>query len=131
MTFPQTVFENFLHKSGPLVNTAPPDVMNHLRAARPHQVRERAWLVMYCSIILNTVASTSLKEELQRNLWLALSDVGVLLEPSEANINAFGSSIEPGVIVYRAVAMLDARNERLQNAAGAGSESTPSRPTDS
>lgn len=70
------------------MSTPPPDVMDHLRAARPHKVRERAWLVMYYSIILNTVASTSLKERLQRNLWLALSDVGVLLEPSEANINA-------------------------------------------
>ena len=72
------------------MSTPPPDVMDHLRAARPYQVRERAWLVMYYSIILNTVTSTpkSLKEELQRNLWLALSDVGVLLEPSEANIHA-------------------------------------------
>ncbi|KAM3581905.1 hypothetical protein VKS41_006060 [Umbelopsis sp. WA50703] len=43
---------------------------------------------MYYSIILNTVTSTSLKQKLQRNLWLALSDVGVLLEPSEANIHA-------------------------------------------
>lgn len=108
------------------MSTAPPDVMDHLRAARPHQVRERAWLVMYYSIILNTVASISLKEKLQHNLWLALCDVGLLLEPSEANINAFALSIEPDIRVYRAVAMLDARNERLQNAAGAGGESTPS-----
>jgi hypothetical protein len=86
--FPATVFENVLCKSGPLMSTAPPDVMDHLRAARPHQVRERAWLVMYYSIILNTVTSTSLKEKLQHNLWLALSDVGVLFEPSEANIHA-------------------------------------------
>lgn len=62
--------------------------MDDLRAARPHRVRERAWLVMYYSIILNTVTSAAVKEKLQRNLWLALSDVGVLLEPSEANIQA-------------------------------------------
>lgn len=43
---------------------------------------------MYYSIILSTVTSMLLKEKLQRNLWLALSDVGILLEPSEANIHA-------------------------------------------
>jgi Fungal specific transcription factor domain len=88
MVCPKTVFGNFLHESVPSVGTAPPDVINHLRACRPHQVRERAWLVMYYSIILSTVTSTSLKEKLHSNIWLALSDVGVLLEPSEANITA-------------------------------------------
>lgn len=58
MTIPATVFENVLRKSEPLMSTAPPDVMDHLRAARPYQVRERAWLVMYYSIILNTASST-------------------------------------------------------------------------
>jgi hypothetical protein len=43
---------------------------------------------MYYSIILNTVTSAAVKEKLQRNLCLALGDVGVLLEPSEANIQA-------------------------------------------
>jgi Fungal specific transcription factor domain len=70
------------------MSTAPSEVMDHLRVARPHLVRERAWLVMYYSIILNTVTSSSLKQKLRRNLWLALSDVGVLLEPSETNIHA-------------------------------------------
>lgn len=72
----------------PSISTPPPGVMDDLRAARPHRVRERAWLVMYYSIILNTVTSAAIKEKLQRNLWLALSDVGVLLEPSEVNIQA-------------------------------------------
>ncbi|KAG2174738.1 hypothetical protein INT43_005796 [Umbelopsis isabellina] len=82
------VFEESLRKSGPMMSTAPPDVMDHLRAARPHLVHERSWLVMYYSIILNTVTSSSLKQKLQRNLWFALSDVRVLLEPSETNIRA-------------------------------------------
>lgn len=70
------------------MGTAPVDVIGHLRSSRPHQVRERAWLVMYYSIILSTATSSSIKEKLRRNLWLALSDVRVLLEPSEANIHA-------------------------------------------
>lgn len=43
---------------------------------------------MYYSIVLGTVTSASLKEKLQHNLCLALSDVRVLLEPSEANMQA-------------------------------------------
>jgi hypothetical protein len=43
---------------------------------------------MYYSVILNTATSVALKEKLQHNLWLALGDVSVLLEPSEANIHA-------------------------------------------
>lgn len=62
--------------------------MDHLRAARPNQVREGAWLVMYYCVILNTVSSPSLKDKLRHNLCLALGDVGVLLEPNEANIQA-------------------------------------------
>jgi hypothetical protein len=70
------------------MSTPPPGVMYDLRAARPHRVREKAWLVMYYSIILTTVTSTGVKEKLKRNLWLTLSDVGVLLEPSDLNIQA-------------------------------------------
>lgn len=70
------------------MSTPPPGVMDDLRAARPHRVREKAWLVMYYSIILATVTSAAVKEKLKRNLWLALSDVGVLLEPSEFSIQA-------------------------------------------
>lgn len=43
---------------------------------------------MYYSVILNATTSASLKEKLQHNLRLALSDVSVLLEPSEANMHA-------------------------------------------
>jgi hypothetical protein len=49
--------------------------------------------VMYYSIILSMVSSTaprdiSTKEKLRCNLWLAMNDVRILLEPSEANIQA-------------------------------------------
>lgn len=48
---------------------------------------------MYYSIILSKVTSTSpldksTKEKLRCNLWLALQDVRLLLEPSEPNIQA-------------------------------------------
>jgi hypothetical protein len=48
---------------------------------------------MYYSIILSMVSSTkpgdtSTKEKLRCNLWLAMNDVRLLLEPSEPNIQA-------------------------------------------
>lgn len=70
------------------MRAVPLEVLDHLRAARPHLIQERAWLVIYYTIILDTVTSKSLKEKLRRNLRLALSDVGVLLEPTELNIHA-------------------------------------------
>jgi len=68
-------------------------VLDHLRASRPQQVQDRAWLVMYYSIILGLVCSTdprdeSTKAKLRCNLWLALNDARLLLEPSEPNIQA-------------------------------------------
>ena len=48
---------------------------------------------MYYSIILSRVSSTtpedvSTKEKLRCNLWLAVYDVRILLQPSEPNIQA-------------------------------------------
>lgn len=48
---------------------------------------------MYYSIILSMISSTtpddiSTKEKLRCNLWLAMNDVRLLLEPSEPNIQA-------------------------------------------
>ena len=68
-------------------------MLDHLRASRPQQVQDRAWLVMYYGIILNIVSSTnprdeSTKAKLRCNLWLALNDARLLLEPSEPNIQA-------------------------------------------
>lgn len=88
-----TVFVAELNRGRPLLSPAPPQVLDHLRACRPHEVHERAWLVMYYGIILSMVSSTdpmdkSTKVKLQCNLWLALNDVRLFLEPSEPNIQA-------------------------------------------
>lgn len=82
-----------VNRGRPLLRPAPPEVLDHLRACRPHQVHERAWLVMYYSIVLAMVSSTnpsdgSTKAKLRCNLWLALNDARLFLEPSEANIQA-------------------------------------------
>ncbi|KIW99154.1 uncharacterized protein Z519_00817 [Cladophialophora bantiana CBS 173.52] len=82
-----------LKRDRPLFISVPPEVLDHLRASRPQQVQQRAWLVMYYGIILNFVSSTDpgdeyTKAKLRRNLWLALNDARLLLEPSEANIHA-------------------------------------------
>lgn len=85
------VFEDFL-RGGPLISKVPPNVLFLLRAGRPYQVREKAWLVMYYSVLLDTDTVTSASSHaeglLQHNLQQALSDLGVLLEPSEDNIRA-------------------------------------------
>ncbi|KAJ9605085.1 hypothetical protein H2200_010475 [Cladophialophora chaetospira] len=86
-------FITALDKGGPVLSSAPAEVLDHLRACRPHQMRERAWLVMYYSIILSMVSSSdptnqSTKRKLRYNLWLALNDPRLFLEPSEANIQA-------------------------------------------
>ncbi len=93
LTAPAIAFVAALDQGRPVLASAPPEVLDHLRACRPHQVRERAWLVMYYSIILSMVSSTeptneSTKRKLRCNLWLALNDVRLFLEPSEANIQA-------------------------------------------
>lgn len=88
------VFAATLGRGHPILACEPSEeVLRHLRACRPNLVRERAWLVMYYSIILSMVSSTapedvSTKEKLRCNLWLAVNDVRILLEPSEAKIQA-------------------------------------------
>lgn len=82
-----------LDRGRPLFSAAPVEVLDHLRASRPHLVHDRAWLVIYYSIVLSLVSSTdptnaSIKAKLRCNLWLALNDVRLLLEPSDLNIHA-------------------------------------------
>lgn len=123
-----TGFESALHKTGSLMApTAPREVMDHLRAAHPNQVREGAWLVMYYCVILNTVSSPPLKEKLRHNLCLALGDVGVLLEPSEANIQALVLVLSQASEVAGPSLQLDARHERVQDGAGDRGEPALSR----
>ncbi|OQO11643.1 hypothetical protein B0A48_03370 [Cryoendolithus antarcticus] len=87
-------FVTTLRRGEPLALTsAPNDVLDQIRASRPQSVKPRAWLVMYYSIILSRTSSTSpedkeTKAKLRCNLWLALNDMRVLLEPSEVNIQA-------------------------------------------
>lgn len=89
-----TVFVATLRKGHPLLACKPSDgVLHHLRVSQPHLVRERSWLVMYYSIILSMISSTTpedtrTKDKLRCNLWLAVNDVRILLEPSEPNIQA-------------------------------------------
>ncbi|KAF7553504.1 hypothetical protein G7046_g7088 [Stylonectria norvegica] len=76
-----------------LLTSAPPEVLTHLLASRPHQIRDRAWLVMFYCIALNVVSSSkplqeSTKAKLMSNLWLAFNDVRLLLEPSATSIQA-------------------------------------------
>lgn len=93
LTLFATAFVAALDRGGPLMTSAPQDVLEHLGASCPHQVHERAWLVMYYSIVLSMVSSTnpadeSTKTKLRCNLWRALNDVRLFLEPSEVNIQA-------------------------------------------
>ncbi|EMC92685.1 hypothetical protein BAUCODRAFT_151097 [Baudoinia panamericana UAMH 10762] len=86
-------FESTLNRGHPLFQPAPPEVLERLKAAKPQEVKDRAWLVMFYSIVMSMVSSTDpgnedVKAKLRCNLWLALNDVRTLLEPSETNIQA-------------------------------------------
>lgn len=82
-----------LQKERLLLTSAPSEVLDHLDASHPHQVHDRAWLVMFYSVALSVVSSTnpsdqSTKAKLRSNLWLALNDVKLLLEPNASSIQA-------------------------------------------
>ncbi|KIX98383.1 uncharacterized protein Z520_05684 [Fonsecaea multimorphosa CBS 102226] len=86
-------FEAELKRDRPFSVTPPPEVLGHLKESRPQQVQDRAWLVMYYGITLNLVSAAdprdeSTKAKLRHNLWLALNDARLLLEPTELNIQA-------------------------------------------
>lgn len=87
-------FISTLQRGHPIFACRPEDdVLQHLRTGRPDLVQDRAWLVMYYSIILSMISSTTpedstTKDKLKCNLWLAFNDAKILLEPSEANIQA-------------------------------------------
>ncbi|KAK0858368.1 hypothetical protein LTS02_008988 [Friedmanniomyces endolithicus] len=87
------LFSRGLLRYRPLLTPAPAEVLESLATARPDQVRERAWLVIYYSIILtslplNTTDVEKTRSRLRANLWLAFNDTRLLLEPSEPNIQA-------------------------------------------
>ncbi|KAL1599681.1 hypothetical protein SLS60_007484 [Paraconiothyrium brasiliense] len=72
-------------------NAVPSDVLDALKASRPDQIRERAWLVIFYSVALSSLdgtASSAHTASLRSNLWLAFNDVRLLLEPSLLNIQA-------------------------------------------
>lgn len=76
-----------------LLTSAPSEVLDHLAASHPHQVHDRAWLVMFYSVALSVVSSTdpsdqSTKAKLRSNLWLAFNDVKLLLDPKPSSIQA-------------------------------------------
>ncbi|KAA8651967.1 Zn(II)2Cys6 transcription factor [Aspergillus tanneri] len=87
------VFVTTLQKERLVLTSAPSEVLDHLVASRPHQVHDRAWLVMFYSVTLSVVSSTnpsdeSTKANLRSNLWLAFNDVRLLLEPNVSSIQA-------------------------------------------
>ena len=93
LTLHPPAFVATLQKERLLLTSAPPEVVDHLAASHPHQVHDRAWLVMFYSVALSVVSSThpsdqSAKAKLRSNLWLALNDVKLLLEPNAPSIQA-------------------------------------------
>lgn len=81
-------FDKILSEKGSGIEEAPDNVKAHLRSGEPHSVHDSAWLVMYYTAMLNTPAGLQVKEMLMDNLWLALSDARLLLEPRETNMQA-------------------------------------------
>ncbi len=93
LTLQPPAFVATLQKERLLLTSAPSEVLDHLAASHPHQVHDRAWLVMFYSVALSVVSSTnpsdqSTKAKLRSNLWLAFNDVKLLLEPNSSSIQA-------------------------------------------
>lgn len=93
LTLQPPAFVATLEKESLLFTSAPSEVLDHLTASRPHQVHDRAWLVMFYSVALSVMSSTnpsdeSTKAKLRSNLWLAFNDVKLLLEPNASSIQA-------------------------------------------
>ena len=93
LTLQPLAFAATLQKERLLLTSAPSEVLEHLAAAHPHQVHDRAWLVMFYSVALSVESSSnpsdqSTKAKLKSNLWLALNDIKLLLEPSPSSIQA-------------------------------------------
>ncbi|KAF2651823.1 hypothetical protein K491DRAFT_76481 [Lophiostoma macrostomum CBS 122681] len=77
----------------PKLPSAPPEVLENLRNCQPHLIQDRAWVLMYYSMVLSQVSNKdsdrhSIKKKLRRNIWLTLHDARLLLEPSELHITA-------------------------------------------
>jgi hypothetical protein len=69
---------------------------------------------MYYSIVLSIVSSTTpddedTKSRLRCNVWIALNDVRLLLEPSEANIQALVLLAVHVEEFHHSLTLLDAR----------------------
>ncbi|RDL37704.1 uncharacterized protein BP5553_05137 [Venustampulla echinocandica] len=93
LMLPPSAFITTLQRQRLLLTSAPPEILDHLAASRPHQVQDRAWLVMFYSIALSAVSSTNPSDEatkakLRSNLWLAFNDVRLLLEPKISSLQA-------------------------------------------
>ncbi|EXJ80875.1 hypothetical protein A1O3_07162 [Capronia epimyces CBS 606.96] len=83
------VFVATLQQERLLLTSAPAAVLDHLAASQPHQVPDRAWLVMFYSVVLGTrPADEPIKAKLRSNLWLAFNDVRLLLEPTASSVQA-------------------------------------------
>lgn len=82
------VFKNALQDKEPFLSSAPPEVVRSLKASRPDEIKEKAWLIMYYCIIFKVTKAPHLKNQLQRELWTSLGDINVLMKPSDANIQA-------------------------------------------
>ena len=86
-------FVLFLQREKLLLTSAPVDVLDHLAGSRPHQVQDRAWLVMFYSVAFQVTDSNDPSDELTKaklksNLWLAFNDARLLLDPGASSVQA-------------------------------------------
>ena len=82
-----------MSRARPLLIAPPAEVLQHLRKGQVDRISEKAWLLLFYSIVLSFVSSQTpddhdTKKRLRANIWLTLHDARLLLEPSEINIQA-------------------------------------------
>ena len=88
-----TVFTKILKKGSPWFSAVPPEILQDL-ATHPELVRQSAYLVIYYGVMLTIAAADpsaygeDVLAKMRWNLWLALNDAKLLLEPSDLSIQA-------------------------------------------
>ena len=87
-----TGFETTIAKGSPFMTPLPHDVLTRL-ATQPEQINDKAYLVLFYGVMLTSLsADPNSKEEdrtkLKWNLWLAMNDARLFLEPRDLHIQA-------------------------------------------
>ncbi|KAL9113369.1 MAG: hypothetical protein Q9227_002410 [Pyrenula ochraceoflavens] len=88
-----SVFEEDMSRGAPIFASPPREILEDL-VFRPSIIQERGWVVMFNCVVstrylLERPGDSNSNMQLRWNLWQALSDADLFLEPSRVSVQAF------------------------------------------